>query len=245
MGTKERIARFPSVTPPCFPPFKGGICIFMIKAYCGDVGSGKTLSVIAELLPWLKMGYRVVSNIPISSVHPVLAVKEMWARKNIFKLVRSEAVCIPDIGPFLNEFTSAERTLFFIDEAGAWMDNYSWDRIPPAVYNRFFQHRKYEVHLLYTAQDFLTVAKKLRIMTNEVVECECVIRGPRDKRVPYSTGTPYLLRQIGYNPRFFNFSTYTIELEKKYIKYRKFLLPGKLKEVFATYDTKKDVSAGL
>lgn len=217
----------------------------MIRAYCGDVGSGKTLSAISELLPWIRRDYRVVSNIPITYVYPVLDLAGAWKRKNPYKLEQKQAVLREDIHEFLDEFTTAEKTLFLIDEAGAWMDNYSWDRIPPKVYNRFFQHRKYEVHLLYTAQDFLTVAKKLRIMTNEVIECECVIRGARDRSVPYSKGTPKLLRQITYNPRFFNFSTYTLELEKKYIRGRQFLFPWRLEEVFKSYDTKKDVSVGL
>jgi len=217
----------------------------MIRGFCGEVGSGKTLSAIHELSPWLEKGYRIVSNIPFQSSFPVFSPRGTIQRKNPFKLITQSVTVISDLDAFLYEFTNATKTLFFIDEAGAWMDAYAWESINREVYHRFYQHRKYEIHLLYTAQDFMTVAKRLRVMTNDVVECECVLRTPRDKNIPYSKGTPILLRQITYSPRFFNFQTYSLELEKKYILRRSFLFPWHLKKIFSMYDTKQDVSKGL
>lgn len=218
----------------------------MIKAFCGDVGSGKTLSMIYEVLPWVKRDFRIVANLPISSrVWKQNGVREILRTKRLGEMVLRKAEVIEKWETFFNQFITSTNTIFLMDEAGAWFSNYSWKLVPDEVYNRFFQHRKYNVHLLYTTQDFGFVAKKLREMTNIVAECEAPLRFPADKSVPYSQGTPIIVRNVLYKPLYYTQNSYSIESEKKFIKGRKFIFSGGLREAFEAYDTKKDVSKGI
>lgn len=215
----------------------------MIKAFCGDVGSGKTLSMVHEVLPWVKRGFHVVANIPISA--------QVWKQNSLLSILRTnklgqiiqqKAEVVENWSQFFGLFISSTDTIFLMDEAGAWLSNYSWDKVPEEVYNRFFQHRKYNVHLLYTSQDFGFVAKKLRSMTNVVAECEAPLRWGRDKNIPYSQGTPIIVRNVLYKPLYYTQNSYSLESEKKFIKGRRFIFSGGLREAFIAYDTKKDVS---
>lgn len=218
----------------------------MIKAFCGRVGSGKTLSMVYEVLPWVKRGFKIVANTPIQAqVARLLPPGEAWAKKRLIERRINSPKIVTQLEEFFKLFLSETDTIFCMDEAAAWMSNYRWDKVPDEMYNRFFQNRKYNIHLLYTTQYFTFVAKKLRQMTDISVECSAPIRGFADKRIPYSKGTPIVVRNVFYNILYYEQKVYSMEVEKKFIEGRRFIFGSGLKEVFKSYDTKKDVSKGL
>jgi len=131
----------------------------MILCFDGHVGTGKSLSAANELLPWIKRDFRVVSNIPITGFTIKFQLRRILKFQNPYYLKKHEAVVKDNLRDFLDDFTTGTDTIYFADEAGDWFDNYAWESIPIEVYRRFRQHRKYGVHLIYTAQSFMEVAK--------------------------------------------------------------------------------------
>jgi len=218
----------------------------MIKAFCGRFGSGKTLSMVHEALPWIKRNFRIVSNTPVrASRYYLFNPIEMIRRKNVGEWRYTEPILVDKIEDYFDHFAKDTDTIFLMDEAALWLNSYKWDKVPDEVYNRFLQPRKYNVHFLYTTQFFNFVAKKLRQVTDVSVECSVPLRGLANKKIPYDQGRPVLVRQIAYNPLYYDQKIWSLDVEKKYIDSRRFIFGGRLKELFGSYDTKKAVGGAL
>ena len=213
----------------------------MIKAFCGQVGEGKTLSMVNEVLPFLAHNYRLVTNTPFHR----RAVKfnsflEIIKRKKVFEFTKSEPIVLDTISDFFKDFTTGSRTIYCLDEAELWLENYSWEKVDKRIYNRFYQNRKLHIHLLYTTQFFKFVVPKLRSMTNEVVECSVPFRRPFFKPKvwdAYVKAPPLAVVQIKYKPTFYEQSAYSIEIEKKYIMGRAVLWGSNLEQAMRSFDT--------
>jgi len=215
----------------------------MIKAFCGRVGSGKTLSMVYEVLPWVKRGFKVVSNTPISAtVYKFNNIFDIWKKKRFIDSYINAPTMVSSLEEYFYHFQHDTNTIFVLDEASVWLSNYRWDQVPDATYNRFFQNRKYNIHLLYTTQYFTFVAKKLRQMTEVSAECSAPIRHRPDPNIPYHKGDPILVRNVMYNPLYYEQKVFSMEMEKKFIEGRRFIFGDGLKEIYGAYDTMKDVS---
>jgi len=211
----------------------------MIKAFCGRFGSGKTLSMVAEASYWLPRGVRVVSNTPL---------KYRWFQLNSFKdfLITKklgfwrELKCevVSSLEDYFTAFKTYTNTIFVMDEAGAWLNSYKWEKIEDEVYMRFIQVRKINIHLLYTAQFFNFVAKRVRQITDVVVECNVPVRSKPNRLIPYDQGTPIVVRNLYYNPLFYEQKVFTVEMEQKFIEFRKFIWGFELGHAFNAFDTK-------
>lgn len=217
----------------------------MIKAFCGRFGSGKTLSLVNEALPWIKNGFKIVSNTPIDASRVVFDRTRLDGRHIPFVWKHYPIDLVSDLDSFFYKFINGADTIFLLDEAALWLNSYKWDKIPDEVYNKFLQPRKYNVHFLYTTQFFQFVAKKLRMITDLSVECSVPLRGLPNKKIPYDQGAPIIVRQITYNPLYYDQRIWSLDVEKKYIVGRSFIFGNKLKEVFGSYDTKDKVKGAL
>jgi len=165
----------------------------------------------------------------------------MYETKKLGYFSRNTAVVIDNLDDYYRYFATATNTVFCMDEAGIWLSNYSWDKVPDSVYSRFLQSRKTRIHFMYTVQFFEFVAKKLRTITDTVVDCSVPIRGRRKSFE--SEGKPLLVRNIYYDPRFYARPVYSLELEKKFIMHKSFIWGHHLKEVMNSFDTDFLISA--
>jgi len=215
-----------------------------IIGICGDRGEGKTAYLAHLVLHWLKRNFHIVSNTPIEAwKYQLYSPADIIKYKTIGHKVINKAEIITDPHELFKAFVTYRDTIFVLDEAGVVLSNYAWDKIPDDVYHRFATVRKYNVHLLYTTQFFKGVAKKLRQQSDYAVICSGHLRRKADPNIPFDKGNPRMIRIIHYDKQFFEFTTYSLELEKRYIKRREFLFGLSLKETFESYDTLKDVTA--
>jgi hypothetical protein len=224
----------------------------MIKAFCGQVGEGKTLSMVNEVLPFLKHGYRLVTNTPFSRRGIKFnSFSEIIKLKPPFCVTHTEPILLDSIESFFADFKTGKNTIYCLDEAEIWLENYSWEKVDKRIYTRFYQNRKLHIHLLYTTQYFKFVVPKLRSMTNEVVECSVPFRRPFFKPKvwdAYIKAPPLCVMQIKYKPTFYEQSSYSIEIEKKYIMGRNLLWGDNLTNAMRSFNTEffvKDTDAGL
>lgn len=201
----------------------------MIKAYSGYFGEGKTLSMVAEGIEFLKKGYTVYSNIPFGSKKFIrYPLKLAWERKSW----GYEKPIVPiylEPEQFNYALANARDAIFLLDEASIWFSNYNWNVIDPKILYRLHQVRKLNIHIIYTCQSFKHVMKRLRDFTQIVVECHAMFKK--------KNGAPRLIRHVYYNPEYYTYSVYSFEVEKKYIVKREFIWGKKLSETMKDYDT--------
>ena len=212
----------------------------MIKAFCGQVGEGKTLSMIHEVLPFLAHNYRLVTNTPFTKKNKKFVFQNIFKGITPFIEYWSKPVVLENIKDFFDDFITGEKTIYCLDEAEIWLENYSWEKVDKRIYSRFYQNRKLHIHLLYTTQFFKFVVPKLRSLTNEVVECSVPIRQPfyrPEQWDAYIKAPPLAVVQIKYKPTFYEQASYSIEIEKKYILGRSVLWGGGLRQAMGAYDT--------
>lgn len=215
----------------------------MIKAFCGEFGSGKTLSMVSEASNWLGKGVRVVSNTPlVYNYFKFNKLSDILQKKSFGRWDKIESVFYDKLPQFFEDFKTSSNTIYCMDEAQLWLNNYAWNKIDDSIYNRFFQVRKVKIHLLYTSTYWGAVVAKLRMITNDVVECAVPLRLPPDKTIPYDQGKPIIVRNIYYDKRFYDYSTYSPELEQKFIKKRLFLYGASLNHAYRAFDSSRLIS---
>lgn len=221
----------------------------MIKAYIGRVREGKTLSMVADVLPIMreayKHNYKIYSNTPFhTKAKEFYSLKDFFKYKNFTKSVPLEPIFLNDPEIFFDKFCNEKYALFCMDEGAIVMSDYAWNTIDNKIYNRLHEHAKAHVHLLYTSQYFDGVAAKLRKLTNEVIWCSSVIRNPFYKHPiydPFNLKPPVMIRQIVYDKNFFDNNgkpnAFEYEKEKLYIIEHRYLYGSKLKEAMNSFDT--------
>jgi hypothetical protein len=194
----------------------------MIKGYTGMFGYGKTLWLVADVIDEMKKGRRVISNTPIRFKHKgqILEAQYVANRQEYMQYLITESNCI-----------------FVLDEAGIYLPNNYWDKMPFDLTAKLMQSRKYETDFYYTVQRFGHTTIKLRDLTNIIVKC-------------------YRKRFLGFGQIVFyavdcdpemveNKISINSPLAKEYILKVNKMYPSKYKKVFPTYDTKFKVVESL
>lgn len=120
----------------------------MIKAYTGQLGTGKTLGMVAD------------------------AVEEVRKRRvtvysNMVGLKFPEAIYLRD----LTALAHIENGLVLLDEASVCMASRYWQQVPREVLAAFAQARKAGLDMWYTAQHLNRVDTVVREITNYEVKC--------------------------------------------------------------------------
>lgn len=209
----------------------------MIRAFIGRFGSGKTLSMVADAQRYVREGYTIITNNPFTaSVYKRHSIREIIKTRSIGHFERPQPILVTTLDQLFSHLYKAERTLFVLDEAGAWISSYKWDKLPDEVYQRILQVRKVKIHVLYTTQRFKFVAKRIREITDNVVQCNVIFRGKNSNTVELD-GKPFMIRQIQYDPEYFDQKIYSLDVEKKYIMKRSFLFGKKLQDAMNSFDT--------
>jgi hypothetical protein len=124
----------------------------MIIGYVGDMGSGKTLSMVKMAYMLHLKGYTIYSNI------------KMKFPFQYFNL--------DDILSYAENDTNFVNTVFLVDEAHIFMDSRASMTKRNLILSYFIlQTRKKNVWLFFTTQYYHQIDKRLRASSNAIVEC--------------------------------------------------------------------------
>lgn len=124
----------------------------MIFGFVGNMGGGKTLSMVRRAYIKYKRGYTIYSNITLNFPH--------------------QEYTLDDILHYSEMGKTFYKAIFLLDEAHIFVDS----RMSASKRNRILsyfilQTRKADIQLLYTTQNLFQVDVRLRNMSDAVVEC--------------------------------------------------------------------------
>jgi len=122
-------------------------------------GYGKTLWLVHDVMQEMKKGRRVISNTPI---------------RFDFNGKHYEAEYVEKRDQFMKKLVTEENVIFVIDEAGLFLPNNYWDKMPFELTAKLMQSRKYQCDFYYTVQRFGHATIKLRDLTNILVNASNV-----------------------------------------------------------------------
>ena len=125
----------------------------MIFGFIGDIGQGKTCSMIAYAYTMFRKGYQVFSNIKLNFPHQPLTIQVI-------------------MDYYDSDIRFEKPTIFILDEAHMVLDS----RSSMSARSKFIsymvlQTRKRGIMMLYTTQHYHQVEKRLRASTDAFVEC--------------------------------------------------------------------------
>lgn len=124
----------------------------MILGFVGDMGSGKTLSMVRFAYSLYTKGYQVYSNMKLNFPF------QYFSLQDILSYAENEQ-------NFIN-------TVFLVDEAHIFMDSRGSMTKRNLILSYFvLQTRKRNVWLFFTTQYYHQIDKRLRASSNAIVEC--------------------------------------------------------------------------
>lgn len=124
----------------------------MIIGFIGDMGSGKTLSMVRIAYSLYMKGYTIYSNFHLNFPFEYFTLR--------------------DILQYAENSQNFTNTVFLIDEAHIFMDSRRSGSAKNLALSYFtLQTRKQNVWLFFTTQYYHQVEKRLRASTNAFVEC--------------------------------------------------------------------------
>lgn len=149
----------------------------MIVAYIGDIGSGKTLSMVKQLYSRFRIGYDIYSNFNLNFSETKKTGKVNYLDSAWFK-------------DYMKSGFDVQQSQIAIDECHVFFDSRNSQLKRNKIFSKFVtQSRKRTVDLYYTTQDkdpyfFLKsgqVELRLRKLTDYIVMCSC--HKTRNKRI--------------------------------------------------------------
>lgn len=195
----------------------------MIRCYQGLLGKGKTISMVNDAIPLLLKGRRIVTNTPFfvpNWKRPLSIKRRLQGWKHFPVDVYPEYV---STGELLRILRQERDFLALIDEASLVFSNYGKELLKGDYVMRFAQSRKFGIDIFYTSQSFKHTHKRLRDLTNEVVQCGY-------------WKTFNILMNTTYKPEAFDIRTPSKFLKDFKIS-QKIIFPSRVKYLFTTYDS--------
>jgi hypothetical protein len=133
-----------------------------VEGYIGLPGSGKTYALASRGIEFVKAGYRVFSNFELEGTRPILG----WDCENVGNTRDPGPPC--ECGRC---FVSLSHAVVLVDEINLWAPSRMWNALPLALLHRWAQVRKFETHILWSAQHEARVDKAIRELTGYIWEC--------------------------------------------------------------------------
>lgn len=124
----------------------------MIAGFCGSIGSGKTLSMVRQAYKMFLEGKTIYSNIHLNFPHTRYKVEDLqaWATDN----------------------KGITNLVLLIDEAHIYLDSRtSISKRNKIITYLLLQTRKISCDVYFTTQFFDQVDKRLRNLTDHIIEC--------------------------------------------------------------------------
>jgi hypothetical protein len=128
----------------------------MTIGYIGKKGAGKTLQMVRDLMEEMKQGRRVISNTPIRFKY-----RGIWLN----------SITIDDPDRFFHAIVNERRCVIGIDEAPTFLPSNLWHKIDVNLIRALSQARHIALDLYYTSQGWGHTIKRLRDLTDWVIEC--------------------------------------------------------------------------
>lgn len=124
----------------------------VIIGFVGDMGSGKTLSMVKLAYSLYLKGYTIFSNIRLNFPFQYFTLNEILE--------------------YAENDTNFINTVFLVDEAHIFMDSRASMSKRNLIQSYFIlQTRKKNVWLFFTTQYYHQIDKRLRASSNAIVEC--------------------------------------------------------------------------
>jgi len=145
------------------------------QVYCGEQGSGKTISAIKHLLDLHERYPKaiVVSNIDIKTLEAVSL--EAYQRQSADFDTRTQFVSFNDIDTLAKALTTINNgkygVIYVIDEIHTYFNALDSKNIPMYVFTEISQQRKQRKLIVGTSQLFLRMAKPLREQCDTLIIC--------------------------------------------------------------------------
>ena len=207
----------------------------MIKLYVGNLGAGKTLHMVRDLMEQMKRGKTVISNTPI----------RFFDNKRWY-----ESITIADSKTFLEALINARNAIIAVDELAVFFPSNFWNKISGELIYKFAQSRKMRVDFYGTTQGWGHTIKRIRDLTNQVVQCSrkrfflplpyisrWVDKKTKKNKWRIGIRRPYLFRGVAYWPDFFFHKSLDHRKWKYYEIYKDMIYPSEAKRIFTAYNT--------
>lgn len=206
----------------------------MIKLYIGNLGAGKTLHMVKDLMEEMKKGRTVISNTPIIFKY----------KGKIF-----QSITISNADNFLKAVVNAWNCIIAIDELAVFFPAHMWSEMPAEVTYKLAQSRHMGVDLYGTTQGLSHTIKRLRDLTNLVVECsprlfwlpmpvfpEIILSNGKKSR-DFDYIRPIVYEGHCYAPDLYNHSIVDPKTKKMFEIYHDKIYPSTARRVFEAYNT--------
>lgn len=189
----------------------------MIKGYVGNLGQGKTLNMVYDIMQIMKRKWHraIVSNTPIKFKHGG-------------KIYEAEFYGTGDA--FERQIIHRQNAVFVVDEASVFFPNNYWNRLPKEYIAKFAQSRKFGCDFYYTSQGLGHTVKRLRDLTNVVVSCK--------KRKLFGLFGPDIFYADGFDPMYFGRALTSRKSFDRYHIYSRTLYPRQYRFVYKAFNTK-------
>lgn len=219
----------------------------MIKLYVGNLGAGKTLHMVKDLMEQMKRGRKVISNTPIRFIE-----EKRWKDKKgiIHNTILHESITLADSKSFLEAIINARDAILAVDELAVFFPSNFWSKISGELIYKFAQSRKMRTDFYGTTQGWGHTIKRIRDLTNQVVMCSrkrfflplpyihrWIDKNTGKKKWRLGLKRPILFRGTAYWPDFFYHKSLDRKKWKYYQIYQDMIYPSEAKRIFSAYNT--------
>jgi hypothetical protein len=206
----------------------------MIIAYIGNLGTGKTLNAVNDLMENMKRGRTVLSNTPIHFT---------------YKDKTYSSITITDLDDFNKAFINGQNVDIFMDELSVYLPSQYWNHVKPEFIMKFAQMRKFRCNLYYTEQGWTHGIKRIRDLTNWVWVCYKhktsmpipsihIYRDRATKKITnLSLSRYWLYKSIRYSPEYFSHQIIDSKNRIRFQIEKRTLYPATYKRIFPAYNT--------
>jgi hypothetical protein len=205
----------------------------MIIGYIGNLGTGKTLNAVYDLMENMKRGRKVMSNTPIRFTH----------KGKVY-----QSITITDLDDFNKAFINGFNIDIFMDELSVYLPSQYWNHVKPEFIMKFAQMRKFRCNLYYTEQGWTHGIKRIRDLTNWVWSCYKrktlvpipnikIYKNKKGQIADISLSRHYLYKATLFPPSFFNHSFSDSKKISQYIIDQRTIYPATARRIFPAYNT--------
>ncbi len=227
----------------------------MTRCYEGNLGMGKTLNMVYDVMQKLKYQVRVISNTPIFFCTSNRKLDEKkdhdFFKKCPYNKQHLNAEYFPEAQKFYEAILKMSHGIIAVDEAGI-LFNRKFAKLPVETLIKLVQSRKQALDFYYTAQSFNMLDGTFKLITNEVFQCKKyhpfltpklpVIKPFAKDKIQFVDGRVFTARVV--DPIFCikRLSSGKRGTGWMYIKYTRKLYPRQYIPAFHAYDTLKIVN---
>ena len=164
-----------------------------IRAYVGLNGSGKTLTAVYDIIPYLETGMKVLSSVRILDYNNPRLCDDITCispNHSTHKAAHPNWIPLRDFTQILN----ARNTVIFLDEIQGIMSSRDYSTLPTPILNSIMQQRRNNNVILYTCPYFGRADKALREVTQTVTLCVPYF----SRTIKSPPGEPPILWKIRY-----------------------------------------------